>query len=205
MSEELEVSEQMGKLIPGEGPGPGTGGRTRLLPTSEIRRRNDAYIKQNRQDKADREAQKAEIKARAERGRQKLKDQGGALKAIDRLRGQASPAFSPQKDPNLVKTAPGIYRSKSAIDADKTLQQRLYNSPNNVKRRAAQKSIDRMSEETLTEKDTGSFFDGAKGGKYDKPVKQLKSPGEDPKHRFYSSSPTMNPDKKPAKPAPPRS
>ena len=68
----------------------------------------------------------------------------------------------------------------------------------------AQKVVDRMSEETLTEKDTGSFFDGAKGGKYDKPAKQLKSPGEDPKHRFYRSSPTMNPDKKPTKPTPQR-
>ena len=70
------------------------------------------------QGKALRDQEKAAIRARAERGMAKLDAQGGAIKALDRLRGQASPAFSPQNDPNLVKTAPGIYRSKSAIKAD---------------------------------------------------------------------------------------
>ena len=69
-------------------------------------------------DKALRDQERAAIRARAERGMKKLEAQGGAIKALDRLRGQASPAFSPQNDPNLVKTAPGIYRSKSAIKAD---------------------------------------------------------------------------------------
>ena len=176
MSEELEVSEQMGKLIPGEGPGPGTGGGGSSIPTSEIRRRNDAAIRRDREQKAFEREQRAAIRARAERGRQKLKDQGGAIKALDRLRGQASPAFSPQNDPNLVKTAPGIYRSKQAIGADKTLQQRLYNSPNNVKRRAAQESIDRMSEETEdARKDRRQERGGVDGNtRYDKPAKGIK-------------------------------
>ena len=69
-------------------------------------------------DKALRAQERAAIRARAERGMKKLDAQGGAVKALDALRRQASPAFSPQNDPNLVKTAPGIYRSKSAIKAD---------------------------------------------------------------------------------------
>ena len=69
-------------------------------------------------DKALRDQERAAIRARAERGMKKLDAQGGAVKALDNLRRQASPAFSPQNDPNLVKTAPGIYRSKSAIKAD---------------------------------------------------------------------------------------
>tara|TARA_Y100000022_G_scaffold35964_1_gene29226 strand:- start:413 stop:2236 length:1824 start_codon:yes stop_codon:yes gene_type:complete len=69
-------------------------------------------------DKALRDQERAAIRARAEAGMKKLDAQGGAVKALDALRRQASPAFSPQNDPNLVKTAPGIYRSKSAIKAD---------------------------------------------------------------------------------------
>ena len=69
-------------------------------------------------DKALRDQERAAIRARAEKGMKKLDAQGGAVKALDNLRRQASPAFSPQNDPNLVKTAPGIYRSKSAIKAD---------------------------------------------------------------------------------------
>ena len=69
-------------------------------------------------DKALRDQERAAIRARAERGMKKLDAQGGAVKALDNLRRQASLAFSPQNDPNLVKTAPGIYRSKSAIKAD---------------------------------------------------------------------------------------
>ena len=62
--------------------------------------------------------ERAARRAKAEAGMKKLDAQGGAVKALDALRRQASPAFSPQNDPNLVKTAPGIYRSKSAIKAD---------------------------------------------------------------------------------------
>ena len=69
-------------------------------------------------EKAMREAEKAEIRANAEKNMQALDRAGGAIKALDALRNQASPAFSPQNDPNLTQTAPGIYRSKSAIKAD---------------------------------------------------------------------------------------
>ena len=55
---------------------------------------------------------------------QALDRAGGAIKALDawimKMRKQASPAFSPQNDPNLKQTAPGIYRSNSAIDDEST-------------------------------------------------------------------------------------
>ena len=60
--------------------------------------------------------EKAAIRARAERGMKKLDAQGGAINAINKLRGQAGVDY--ENDPNMVKTAPGIYRSKSAIKAD---------------------------------------------------------------------------------------
>lgn len=68
------------------------------------------------QGKALRDQEKAAIRARAERGMKKLDAQGGAINAINRLRGQAGVDY--ENDPNMVKTAPGIYRSKSAIKAD---------------------------------------------------------------------------------------
>ena len=68
------------------------------------------------QGKALRDQEKAAIRARAERGMKKLDAQGGAINAINRLRGQAGVDY--ENDPNMVKTAPGIYRSKSAIAAD---------------------------------------------------------------------------------------
>ena len=66
-------------------------------------------------EKAMREEEKAAIRANAEKNMQALDRAGGAIKALDALRKQASPAFSPQNDPNLTQTAPGIYKSKSAI------------------------------------------------------------------------------------------
>jgi len=109
------VSEQMGKLIPGEGPGPGTGGGGSSIPTSEVRRRADSFraIHDRYNSKADREAERAEIRARAEKGRQKLEAQGGAIKAIQKLRGQAGVDY--ENDPNMVQTAPGIFASKEAL------------------------------------------------------------------------------------------
>ncbi len=68
------------------------------------------------QGKALRDQEKAAIRARAERGMKKLDAQGGAINAINKLRGQAGVDY--ENDPNMVKTAPGIYRSKSAIKAD---------------------------------------------------------------------------------------
>ena len=58
-------------------------------------------------EKAMREEEKAAIRANAEKNMQALDRAGGAIKALDALRKQASPAFSPQNDPNLTQTAPG--------------------------------------------------------------------------------------------------
>lgn len=56
--------------------------------------------------------------------------------AIDQIKGLRKKAgVDYENDPNMVNTAPGIYRSKSAIEADKPLQQRLKELPSNVKRR----------------------------------------------------------------------
>ena len=110
------VSEQMGKLIPGEGPGPGTGGGGSSIPTSEVRRRADAFraIHDRYNSKADREAERAEIRARAEKNRARLEAQpGGVRGAFDKLRRQAGVDY--ENDPNMVRTAPGIYSSKEAL------------------------------------------------------------------------------------------
>ena len=84
-----------------------------------------SYLDQLRaSEKADNRAQRLEIRANAEKNMQALDRAGGAIKALDALRKQASLAFSPQNDPNLKQTAPGIYRSNSAITKiEKTLQQ----------------------------------------------------------------------------------
>ena len=113
-------------------------------------------------EKAMREAERAEIRANAEKNMQALDRAGGAIKALDALRKQASPAFSPQNDPNLTQTAPGIYRSKSAIEADKTLQQRLRELPSNVKRRQVDAAREKrmmaapIPEEFITDGATGT-------------------------------------------------
>ena len=60
--------------------------------------------------------ERAARRAKAEAGWKKLDAQGGAPKAIQKLRRQAGVDY--ENDPNMVKTAPGIYRSKSAIAAD---------------------------------------------------------------------------------------
>ncbi len=82
--------------------------------------------------KADAAANRAAIRARAEAGMKKLDAQGGAIKAIQGLRKKAGVDYENQ--PNMVNTAPGIYRSKSAIEADKPLQQRLSELPSAQKR-----------------------------------------------------------------------
>ena len=107
------MSEQMGKLIPGEGPGPGTGGGSSSIPTSEIRRRNDAAIQRDREQKAFEREQRAAIRAQAEKNRARLEAQGGAIQAIQKLRGQAGVDY--ENDPNMVKTAPGIYSTREAL------------------------------------------------------------------------------------------
>ena len=113
-------------------------------------------------EKASNRAQQLEIRANAEKAMRTLDSAGGAIKALDALRKQASPAFSPQNDPNLTQTAPGIYRSKSAIEADKTLQQRLRELPSNVKRRQVDAAREKrmmaapIPEEFITDGATGT-------------------------------------------------
>ena len=113
-------------------------------------------------EKAMREEEKAAIRANAEKNMQALDRAGGAIKALDALRKQASPAFSPQNDPNLTQTAPGIYKSKSAIEAGKTLQQRLRELPSNVKRRQVDAAKEKrmmaapIPEEFITDGATGT-------------------------------------------------
>jgi len=93
---------------------------------------------------------------------QSLDSAGGAIKALDALRKQASPAFSPQNDPNLTQTAPGIYKSKSAIEADKTLQQRLDALPSSIKRKQVEAEREKrmmaapIPEEFITDGATGT-------------------------------------------------
>ena len=66
---------------------------------------------------ADAAAARAATRARAQQNYKKLESQPGGVKgAIDKLKGQAGVDY--ENDPNMVRTAPGIYRSKSAIKAD---------------------------------------------------------------------------------------
>ena len=111
-------------------------------------------------EKAMREEEKAAIRANAEKNMQALDRAGGAIKAINNLRRQAGVDY--ENDPNMVKTAPGIYRSKSAIEADKTLQQRLRELPSNVKRRQVDAAREKrmmaapIPEEFITDGATGT-------------------------------------------------
>ena len=113
-------------------------------------------------EKADNRARRLEIRANAEKNMQALDRAGGAVKALDALRKQASPAFSPQNDPNLKQTAPGIYKSKSAIEADKTLQQRLDALPSAIKRKQVEAAREKrmmaapIPEEFITDGATGT-------------------------------------------------
>ena len=66
---------------------------------------------------ADAKAARAATRARAEKNMQRLDANGGAIEGIKKLRQKAGLDYENQ--PNMVKTAPGIYRSKSAIAADK--------------------------------------------------------------------------------------
>lgn len=66
---------------------------------------------------ADAKAARAATRARAQQNYKKLESQPGGVKgAFDKLKTQAGVDY--ENDPNMVKTAPGIYRSKSAIKAD---------------------------------------------------------------------------------------
>ena len=76
---------------------------------------------------------KAVGKAIAKKKGKKNVSEQSAIDEIKRLRKKAGVDY--ENDPNMVNTAPGIYRSKSAIEADKPLQQRLKELPSNVKRR----------------------------------------------------------------------
>lgn len=81
---------------------------------------------------ADAAAARKATRARAEKNMKKLETSGGAIKGIQSLRKKAGVDY--ENDPNMVNTAPGIYRSKQAIEADKPLQQRLSELPSNKKR-----------------------------------------------------------------------
>ena len=76
---------------------------------------------------------KAVGKAIAKKKGKKNVSEQSAIDQIKALRKKAGVDY--ENDPNMVNTAPGIYRSKSAIEADKPLQQRLKELPSNVKRR----------------------------------------------------------------------
>jgi len=76
---------------------------------------------------------KAVGKAIAKKKGKKNVSEQSAIDQIKDLRKKAGVDY--ENDPNMVNTAPGIYRSKSAIEADKPLQQRLKELPSNVKRR----------------------------------------------------------------------
>jgi len=76
---------------------------------------------------------KAVGKAIAKKKGKKNVSEQSAIDQIKNLRKKAGVDY--ENDPNMVNTAPGIYRSKSAIEADKPLQQRLKELPSNVKRR----------------------------------------------------------------------
>ena len=76
---------------------------------------------------------KAVGKAIAKKKGKKNVSEQSAIEQIKALRKKAGVDY--ENDPNMVNTAPGIYRSKSAIEADKPLQQRLKELPSNVKRR----------------------------------------------------------------------
>ena len=111
-------------------------------------------------EKAMREEEKAAIRANAEKNMQALDRAGGAIKAIQKLRGQAGVDY--ENDPNMVQTAPGIYKSKSAIEAGKTLQQRLDALPSNIKRRQVDAAREKrmmaapIPEEFITDGATGT-------------------------------------------------
>ena len=82
---------------------------------------------------ADAKAARAATRARAQQNYQRLQSQPGGVKgAFDKLKTQAGVDY--EKQPDMVKTAPGIFRSKSAIEADKPLQQRLGELPSAQKR-----------------------------------------------------------------------
>ena len=76
---------------------------------------------------------KAVGKAIAKKKGKKNVSEQSDIDQIKALRKKAGVDY--ENDPNMVNTAPGIYRSKSAIEADKPLQQRLKELPSNVKRR----------------------------------------------------------------------
>ena len=64
-------------------------------------------------EKASNRAQQLEIRANAEKNMQALDRAGGAIKAIKDLKDKAGVNYA--NDPNMVKTAPGIYSSKEAL------------------------------------------------------------------------------------------
>ena len=100
------------------------------------------------------------IRARAEAGMKKLEASGGAIKGIKDLRQKAGVDY--ENDTNMVKTAPGIYASKGALEARKSLNQRLDELPSNIKRKQVQQAADKkmmaapIPEEFITDGATGT-------------------------------------------------
>ncbi len=103
---------------------------------------------------------RALIRARAEAGMKKLEASGGAIKGIKDLRQKAGVDY--ENDTNMVKTAPGIYASKGALEARKSLNQRLDELPSNIKRKQVQQAADKkmmaapIPEEFITDGATGT-------------------------------------------------
>ena len=103
---------------------------------------------------------RALIRARAEAGMKKLEASGGAIKGIKDLRQKAGVDY--ENDTNMVKTAPGIYASKGALEARKSLNQRLDELPSSIKRKQVQQAADKkmmaapIPEEFITDGATGT-------------------------------------------------
>jgi len=103
---------------------------------------------------------KAVGKAIAKKKGKKNVSEQSVIDQIKDLRKKAGVDY--ENDPNMVNTAPGIYRSKSAIEADKPLQQRLKELPSNVKRRQVEAAREKrmmaapIPEEFITDGATGT-------------------------------------------------
>ena len=93
---------------------------------------------------------KAVGKAIAKKKGKKNVSEQSVIDQIKDLRKKAGVDY--ENDPNMVNTAPGIYRSKSAIEAGKTLQQRLDALPSSIKRKQAAP----IPEEFITDGATGT-------------------------------------------------
>jgi hypothetical protein len=82
---------------------------------------------------ADAAAARAATRARAEKNMKRLEDNGGAVQGIKALVKKAGLDFKNQKGMNSTPN-PGIFKSDSSIEADKSLNKRLGELPSSKKR-----------------------------------------------------------------------